>query len=109
MINTFFRLRFSNEVLREKTNINDGIGLPNWELVIGLFVSWACVFAIIIKGVKSSGKASYFLAIFPYIIMAVLLIRAVTLPGSLDGIIYFIKPDWAKILDPKVSLLALFY
>ncbi|XP_013108095.2 sodium-dependent nutrient amino acid transporter 1 isoform X2 [Stomoxys calcitrans] len=95
-------LYFVKEVLREKKNINDGIGLPNWELVFGLFVSWLCVFAIIIKGVRSSGKASYFLAIFPYVIMAVLLIRAVTLPGSLDGIIYFIKPDWSKILDPTV-------
>uniref|UniRef100_A0A1I8P2A2 Transporter n=1 Tax=Stomoxys calcitrans TaxID=35570 RepID=A0A1I8P2A2_STOCA len=95
-------LYFVKEVLREKKNINDGIGLPNWELVLGLFVSWLCVFAIIIKGVRSSGKASYFLAIFPYVIMAVLLIRAVTLPGSMDGIIYFIKPDWSKILDPTV-------
>ncbi|XP_065367459.1 sodium-dependent nutrient amino acid transporter 1 isoform X2 [Calliphora vicina] len=93
---------FVNEVLREKQNINDGIGLPNWELVLGLFVSWLFVFAIISRGVKSSGKASYFLAIFPYVIMLVLLIRAVTLPGSIDGIIYFIKPDWSKILDPKV-------
>uniref|UniRef100_T1PK61 Transporter n=1 Tax=Musca domestica TaxID=7370 RepID=T1PK61_MUSDO len=99
---TSSELFFVNEVLREKDNINDGIGLPNWELVIGLFISWLCVFLIIIKGVKSSGKASYFLAIFPYIIMAVLLIRALTLPGSVDGIIYFIKPDWSKILDPKV-------
>ncbi|XP_065367457.1 sodium-dependent nutrient amino acid transporter 1 isoform X1 [Calliphora vicina] len=95
-------LYFINEVLREKQNINDGIGLPNWELVLGLFVSWLFVFAIISRGVKSSGKASYFLAIFPYVIMLVLLIRAVTLPGSIDGIIYFIKPDWSKILDPKV-------
>ncbi|XP_037826008.1 sodium-dependent nutrient amino acid transporter 1 isoform X1 [Lucilia sericata] len=95
-------LYFINEVLREKQNINDGIGWPNWELVLGLFVSWLCVFGIISRGVKSSGKASYFLAIFPYVIMLVLLIRAVTLPGSIDGIIYFIKPDWSKILDPKV-------
>ncbi|XP_037826010.1 sodium-dependent nutrient amino acid transporter 1 isoform X2 [Lucilia sericata] len=95
-------LFFVNEVLREKQNINDGIGWPNWELVLGLFVSWLCVFGIISRGVKSSGKASYFLAIFPYVIMLVLLIRAVTLPGSIDGIIYFIKPDWSKILDPKV-------
>ncbi|XP_030241857.1 sodium-dependent nutrient amino acid transporter 1 isoform X2 [Drosophila navojoa] len=95
-------LYYIKEVLREKDQIADGIGLPNWELVIGLFVSWMCVFLIIRRGVKSSGKASYFLAIFPYVIMGVLLIRAVTLPGSLDGIYYFIKPDWNKILDPKV-------
>ncbi|XP_017060669.1 sodium-dependent nutrient amino acid transporter 1 isoform X2 [Drosophila ficusphila] len=95
-------LYFLKEVLHEKPNIEDGIGLPNWELVIGLFVAWACVFFIIRRGVKSSGKASYFLALFPYVIMGVLLVRAVTLPGSLDGIYYFIRPQWGKILDPKV-------
>lgn len=89
-------------MLREKENINDGIGTPNWELVIGLFVSWLAVVLIISRGVKSSGKAAYFLALFPYVIMAILLVRAVTLEGSADGIIYFIKPDWSKILDPKV-------
>ncbi|KQS70212.1 sodium-dependent nutrient amino acid transporter 1 [Drosophila erecta] len=95
-------LYFLTEVLHEKPNIEEGIGLPNWELVIGLFVAWACVFLIIRRGVKSSGKASYFLALFPYVIMGVLLVRAVTLPGSIDGIYYFIKPQWGKILDPKV-------
>ncbi|XP_054737450.1 sodium-dependent nutrient amino acid transporter 1-like isoform X2 [Anastrepha obliqua] len=93
---------FVKEVLREKDNIDDGIGAPNWELVLGLLVSWTTIFLVIRRGVKSSGKASYFLALFPYVIMAVLLVRAVTLPGSADGIIYFIKPDWGKILDPKV-------
>ncbi|KAL9914057.1 sodium-dependent nutrient amino acid transporter 1-like [Glossina fuscipes fuscipes] len=95
-------LYFIKEVLREKENIDDGIGVPNWQLVVGLFISWCCVFVVIIRGVKSSGKASYFLAIFPYVIMIVLLIRALTLPGSLDGILYFIKPQWNKILDPEV-------
>ncbi|XP_032580358.1 sodium-dependent nutrient amino acid transporter 1 isoform X1 [Drosophila sechellia] len=93
---------FVKEVLHEKPNIEEGIGLPNWELVIGLFIAWSCVFFIIRRGVKSSGKASYFLALFPYVIMGVLLVRAVTLPGSIDGIYYFIKPQWGKILDPKV-------
>ncbi|KAH8240806.1 hypothetical protein KR026_005755 [Drosophila bipectinata] len=93
---------FVKEVLHELPNIDNGIGLPNWELVLGLFVAWASVFLIIRRGVKSSGKASYFLAIFPYIIMGVLLVRAVTLPGSIDGIYYFIRPQWGKILDPKV-------
>ncbi|XP_022222627.2 sodium-dependent nutrient amino acid transporter 1 isoform X2 [Drosophila obscura] len=95
-------LYFLKEVLHEKPDIIDGIGLPNWELVIGLFIAWLCVFLIIRRGVKSSGKASYFLAIFPYVIMGILLIRAVTLPGAADGILYFIKPQWGKILDPKV-------
>uniref|UniRef100_A0A1A9W8E0 Transporter n=1 Tax=Glossina brevipalpis TaxID=37001 RepID=A0A1A9W8E0_9MUSC len=94
-------LYFTKEILNEKENINDGIGDPNWQLALGLFISWLCVFTVIVRGVKSSGKASYFLAVFPYVILIVLLVRALTLPGSVDGILYFIKPQWNKILDPK--------
>lgn len=34
--------------------------------------------------------------------MTVLLVRACTLPGAVDGIVYFLKPQWDKIYDPKV-------
>lgn len=56
-------------------------------------------------GIKSSGKASYFLALFPYIIMGVLLVRAVTLPGSVNGILYFLTPQWNELLNPRVKML----
>jgi solute carrier family 6 amino acid transporter-like protein 5/7/9/14 len=55
-----------------------------------------------IKGIKSSGKASYVLAIFPYIILLILFFRAVTLPGAIDGITVFLKPQWHAMLNPKV-------
>lgn len=51
---------------------------------------------------KSAGKAAYFLAIFPYLVMSVLLVRSVTLPGAMKGIWYFISPRWEALLDPKV-------
>lgn len=54
---------------------------------------------------RISGKASYFLALFPYVVIAILLVRAVTLEGAWNGIIYFIKPEWDQILKPKVSFL----
>ncbi|XP_055372359.1 sodium-dependent nutrient amino acid transporter 1-like isoform X2 [Condylostylus longicornis] len=95
-------LYFLKEVLHEYDNINNGIGLPNWQLVIGLLVSWILIYVVIVRGVKSSGKASYFLAIFPYIVLLILLIRAVTLPGSGAGMLYFIKPQWDQLLNPKV-------
>jgi solute carrier family 6 amino acid transporter-like protein 5/7/9/14 len=95
-------LYFIKDVLRAKDNIDDGIGLPNWTLVAFLAISWAVVFLILVKGVKSSGKASYVLAIFPYFVLSILLVRALTLEGSLNGIKYFLTPQWDKILDPKV-------
>ncbi|EFN81282.1 Uncharacterized sodium-dependent transporter CG3252 [Harpegnathos saltator] len=95
-------LYFYKEVLREKNNIDDGIGAPDWRLTIGLFVSWLTVFIVVIRGVQSSGKAAYFLAIFPYVVLIVLLVRAVTLEGSAAGILYFITPNWEQLLTSSI-------
>lgn len=46
---------------------------------------------------------AYFTAIFPYLVLLTLLARGVSLDGALDGILYFLKPQWEKLLDPKVS------
>ena len=89
-------------VLQEKDSIDDGIGLPDWKLTLCLLVSWSSVVLITFQGVKSSGKFSYFLAIFPYVILVALLIRAVTLEGAATGIFYFITPEWSKLLEPTV-------
>lgn len=97
------KIVFSRQtVLHEKTQIDDGIGLPDWKLTLYLFASWVCVFLVAVKGVKSSGKASYFLALFPYVVLIAILIRAVTLPGSVDGILFFIEPKWGELLNPNV-------
>jgi solute carrier family 6 (neurotransmitter transporter, glycine) member 5/9 len=95
-------LYFLKDVLRAKENIDDGIGTPNWTLVAFLAISWTVVFLTLVKGVQSSGKASYVLAIFPYFVLSILLVRALTLEGSMNGIRYFFTPQWDKILEIKV-------
>lgn len=54
------------------------------------------------KGIKSSGKAAYFLAVFPYIVLIILLVRAATLEGAIDGMLYFIVPEWSRIFEAKI-------
>lgn len=41
-------------------------------------------------------------ATFPYVVLVILLIRGVLLPGALDGIKYYIIPEWKKLSSPKV-------
>lgn len=84
-------------------NIDNGIGVPDWKLAICLLVCWIVITSLLIKGIKSSGKASYFLAIFPYVIMFILLVRACTLTGALEGLKYFVTPQWEKLLEPTVG------
>lgn len=59
----------------------------------------------IVKGIKSSGKLAYVFAILPYFILTLILVRACTLDGALDGIKYFLFPgesSWKKLFDLSV-------
>ena len=43
------------------------------------------VWLIVCRGPKSSGKAAWVTALYPYFVLTALLIRAVTLPGAMEG------------------------
>lgn len=45
----------------------------------------------------------YVTATLPYLLLVVILIRGLTLPGSYDGIVYYITPDFERLKDGKVS------
>lgn len=58
------------------------MGAPSWWLTLCLAVTWAINFLSLFKGIKTSGKVVYFTATFPYLIILILLVRAVTLDGA---------------------------
>ncbi|GAB1604446.1 sodium- and chloride-dependent taurine transporter-like [Argonauta hians] len=90
---------------RKVLNISDGVEHPGtikWDLALCLLLAWIVVYFCIWKGIKSSGKVMYFTATSPYILMLVLLIRGVTLDGAVDGLKYYLIPDWGRLLDRQV-------
>ena len=49
-------------------------------------------------------QAVYFTATFPYVILFILFIRGVTLPGSADGIKFYLTPDFHKMKHARVRI-----
>lgn len=55
MMNPLFFVN-RNDVLKKISNIDDGVGAPEWRLTLCLLFSWIVVALILMKGVASSGK-----------------------------------------------------
>ncbi|KAJ8045966.1 Creatine transporter [Holothuria leucospilota] len=86
----------------------DDLGGINWQLMLCLMGSWVLVYLCICKGVKSSGKVVYFTAPFPYVLLTILLVRAVTLDNAVEGIIFYLKPDLSKLGESQVDIWVLY-
>ncbi|KAI9548150.1 hypothetical protein NQZ68_010369 [Dissostichus eleginoides] len=93
---------WQHRVLKISSGIED-VGSLRWELVFCLILTWVLCYFCVWKGIKSTGKAAFFTATFPFIMLFVLLIRGVTLPGAIDGIIYYLYPDISRLSDPQVN------
>lgn len=104
-------------VLNASTGLSD-VNSISWKLVLCLLTAWTLVYLCIVKGVASLGKVTrqcgnrtidftstqvaYFTALFPYVVLVTLLTVLVTQDGATQGILYFFKPDFVKLLDPIV-------
>ncbi|XP_034456331.1 sodium-dependent neutral amino acid transporter B(0)AT3-like [Hippoglossus hippoglossus] len=92
---------------RETLNVTPDIetsGSVQWWMVICLASAWCIVYICFINGIQSIGKAVYVTATFPYLVLTIFLIRALTLPGASDGLSYLFTPDWEVLKNPQVWL-----
>ncbi|XP_029462575.1 sodium- and chloride-dependent neutral and basic amino acid transporter B(0+)-like isoform X2 [Rhinatrema bivittatum] len=93
---------WKNVALHQSGGI-DETGVVVWHLALCLLLAWILVGAALCKGIKSSGKVVYFTALFPYVVLLILLIRGATLEGARDGIDYFIgtQSDISKLKNAE--------
>ncbi|CAJ1075336.1 sodium- and chloride-dependent betaine transporter-like isoform X1 [Xyrichtys novacula] len=78
------------------------IGTVQWKLLLCLLACWVACYFCIWKGVRSTGKVVYFTAIFPYVMLAILLVRGLMLPGAWQGVVYYLYPDPSRLADLQV-------
>ena len=82
------------------------IGWPVLSLVIGMALTWLTIYLILRKGVRSVSKVVMVTVPLPMLLLVVLLIRGLTLPGAMDGIRYYLTPDFSKLTDLNIWLRA---
>ncbi|XP_068601814.1 sodium- and chloride-dependent GABA transporter 2-like [Brachionichthys hirsutus] len=78
------------------------LGGIRWEVMLCLLAVWVICYFCIWKGVKSTGKAVYVTATFPYLMLLALLVRGLSLPGALEGVMFYLLPDTSRLADPQV-------
>jgi NSS family neurotransmitter:Na+ symporter len=89
--------------LTSKPEILGNISIP---VVIGLLAIWLIIYLVLRKGVKSIGKVCIILIPLATILLVIMAIRGLTLPGAMDGVSYYLTPDFSKLGDAKIWLAA---
>ncbi|MGE6257544.1 sodium-dependent transporter [Heyndrickxia sporothermodurans] len=76
-------------------------------VLIPLIIVWVIVLGIMFAGVKKGiEKANKIMIPALVILFLIIVIRALTLPGAVDGLNTFFQPNWSKIMDGKVWVAA---
>ena len=75
-------------------------------ILLGLIAIWTSIFLILYKGVGRIGKIVALTVPLPTILLIILTIRGLTLPGAINGVNYYLTPDFSKLLDANVWLSA---
>ncbi len=96
---------FMEQVLQRSAGPHE-IGAPVWPLVIGMALTWLTIYLILRKGVRSVSKVVWVTVPLPMILLVILLIRGLTLPGAMEGIRYYLTPDFSKLGDINIWLKA---
>ncbi|GAQ18618.1 Na+-dependent transporters of the SNF family protein [Oceanobacillus picturae] len=76
-------------------------------VLIPLLIVWVLVLGILFKGIKKGIEIANRIFIPALVIIfLIIVIRAITLPGAIDGLQAFFAPDFSKILSPDVWVAA---
>ena len=77
------------------------LGAIRWHIVVSLVVSWAAMYLCIFRGVSFVGKVVWLTVPLPWIMLLILAVRGLTLPGSTQGLAFYLNPDWAQLAKPS--------
>lgn len=87
---------FFGQVLR----LSDGpniLGAPVGSILGLLALVWVILFLIMFRGARVIGAVSIWMVTAFWLLLVVLLVRGLTLPGAVDGLNYYLAPNFATL------------
>jgi NSS family neurotransmitter:Na+ symporter len=96
---------FSDDVLQRTGGPTEAGGFV-WSAAAGLAATWIVVYLCIAKGVLRVGKVVMITVPLPLVLLLLLAIRGLTLDGAMDGLAYYLSPNWDKLTDPDTWVAA---
>lgn len=95
---TNLRNHFQNETL-ELNRKGTGFFDFNTKVTPIYIIMWIVVYFCMREGIRSNNALRCFLVVSIYGALAIMLLRVLALPGSIDGIMYLITPRFDKVFN----------
>lgn len=73
------------------------LGSIRWNILLPLVVTWVVMYLCIFRGVKLVGRIVWLTVPLPWLMLLVLTVRGLTLEGSVEGLAYYLNPDWSEL------------
>ncbi len=78
------------------------LGGIRWPILLSLAVIWTGMFFCIFKGVRIVSKIVLWTVPIPWLMLVILTIRGLTLEGAVQGLEYYLEPNWSVLKEPSV-------
>ena len=78
------------------------LGGIRWPIVASLATIWVIMYLCIFKGVEVIGKVVLLIVPLPWIMLVILVIRGATLDGAIQGLEYYLEPNWSYLARANV-------
>lgn len=85
----------------------DVLGGFSTPALVGMLASWVLVYFCVWKGIKSVSQVIKITMPLPVILLVVLLCRTIFLPGAMEGLAFYLTPNFSALLDFDVWMAAI--
>ncbi len=76
------------------------------ELIIPFIIGWLAIFLVVFSGIRGLGRVVMVTMPLPFLLILILMVRGLTLPGAVDGLNFYLTPDFTALANTQVWLAA---